>query len=188
MSGKFDLGDYNEVKDRIAEFRAKHPEGSLQSEVCQTGIDGFITVKAYAFRSPDDERPGVGLAWEPVPGRTPYTKDSELQNAETSAWGRAIIAVGAADASKGIASREEVQNRREAPQRTDIAQDPADWLAIQVRMFAEWDDEKRREAYKTAVKMLAVDTPLSKPDAEAVFEHMSGAYHESHPSDPERPF
>jgi hypothetical protein len=52
------------------------------------------------------------LAWEVIPGKTPYTKDSEVQNAETSAWGRAIVAVGAATAKK-IASREEVRNRTE---------------------------------------------------------------------------
>jgi hypothetical protein len=52
------------------------------------------------------------MAWEIFPGRTPYTRGSELQNAETSAWGRAIIAVGAADAKRGIASRQEVEARR----------------------------------------------------------------------------
>jgi hypothetical protein len=52
------------------------------------------------------------MAWEVFPGRTPYTRGSELQNAETSAWGRAIIAVGASDSKRGIASREEVRNRQ----------------------------------------------------------------------------
>jgi hypothetical protein len=33
-------------------------------------------------------------------------------NAETSAWGRAIIALGASDSKAGIASREEVRNRQ----------------------------------------------------------------------------
>lgn len=55
--------------------------------------------------------PGIGVAWEPFPGRTPYTKDSELMNAETGAWGRAIMAALAADAKKGIASAQEVRNR-----------------------------------------------------------------------------
>jgi hypothetical protein len=68
-------------------------------------------VKAYAYRTPDDQRPGTGLAWEPCPGKTPYTKDSELQNAETSAIGRAIIMVGASDAKK-VASANEVRNRQ----------------------------------------------------------------------------
>ena len=43
---------------------------------------------------------------------TPYTKNSELQNAETSAWGRAIVAVLAADTRKGVASRSEVEARQ----------------------------------------------------------------------------
>ena len=68
---------------------------------------------ALAYRAPDDPMPGIGTAWEPFPGRTPYTRDSELMNAETSAWGRAIVATLAADTNKGIASREEVRNRSE---------------------------------------------------------------------------
>jgi hypothetical protein len=35
-------------------------------------------------------------------------------NAETSSWGRALIAVGAADAKKGIASANEVRNAKAA--------------------------------------------------------------------------
>jgi len=54
------------------------------------------------------------LASEPVPGKTNFTRDSELMNAETSAWGRALIAVGAADAKRGIASANEVRNRQQA--------------------------------------------------------------------------
>jgi hypothetical protein len=108
---KFDMGDYKEVAERIQDFRRQYPDGTIQSEIVPTGFDGFITVKAYAYRTPDDARPGTGLAWEPVPGRTPYTKDSELQNAETSAIGRAIIMVGASDAKK-VASANEVRNRQ----------------------------------------------------------------------------
>lgn len=116
---KFEMDAYVDVAARIAEFRAKHPEGSLQPAdpthpyTVET-LDGqvYIVVVAAAYRSPDDSRPGIGMAYEVFPGRTPYTKGSELQNAETSAWGRAIVAVGAADTKKGIASSEEVRNRR----------------------------------------------------------------------------
>lgn len=117
----FDLGDYNTVPERIAEFREKYPEGSLRPldptrpySVEKIGEQWFVVYAAVAMRTPDDPAPGSGIAWEPVPGKTPYTRDSELQNAETSAWGRAIVAVGAADTKKGIATREEVTNRREA--------------------------------------------------------------------------
>lgn len=122
MGNKPDLSDYVDVAERIREFRTKYPEGTLQAECQFTELDGrcWVVVKAYAFRTPDDPRPGTGLAWEVVPGKTPYTKDSELQNSESSAWGRAIIAVGAADAKK-IASYEEVRNRQAPQDVTDNA-------------------------------------------------------------------
>jgi hypothetical protein len=116
----FALGDYVQVDERIAEFRAKYPEGSLQPanlaepykiEYVNNGA-AFIVYAAAAYRTADDPRPGIGLAWEPLPGKTPYTRNSELMNAETSAWGRAIIAVLAADAKRGIATAEEVRNRQ----------------------------------------------------------------------------
>lgn len=109
----WDNDSYNDVPTRIAEFRAKHPDGTLQAEVIHWPEPDcmFLAVKGYAYRGADDARPGIGLAWEPWPGKTNFTRDSELQNAETSAWGRAIIAVGAADAKKGVASAEEIRNR-----------------------------------------------------------------------------
>lgn len=116
--GTVDLSGYVDVATRIGEFRAKYPDGSLQPldaahpfEVITIGERTFVVVVAAAYRTPDDPRPGVGMAWEPLPGRTAYTRDSELMNAETSAWGRAIVAVLAADARAGIASAEEVAHR-----------------------------------------------------------------------------
>lgn len=108
----FDMKDYVDVAERIAEFAKKYPEGSLQSELEPVYKDGTLVAwlcKAYAYRTPQDERPGVGHAVEPVPGKTPYTRDSEAMNAETSAWGRAIIALGFK--TKKIASAQEVQGR-----------------------------------------------------------------------------
>ena len=110
--------DYIDVAERIRQFREQHPEGSLQPADAATpyriesiGDKTYIVVVAAAYRSPTDERPGVGMAYEEFPGRTPYTRNSELQNAETSAWGRAIVAALAADTKKGIASADEVRNR-----------------------------------------------------------------------------
>ena len=112
---KVDLRDYVEVHDRIAAFYAKHPEGSLQSDWQLLELNGqqTIVVEARAYRDREDPRPGKGLASEPVPGLTPYTKGSELMNAETSAWGRAIAALGF-EVKRGIASANEVRARQNA--------------------------------------------------------------------------
>lgn len=138
---KAGLDDYIDVPTRIAEFRARYPDGYLAplnpadpfrlvtiehwTEPGKAIERVFVVVVAGAYREPGDPHPGVGMAWEPFPGRTPYTRDSELMNAETSAWGRAIIAVGAADARRGIASAEEVRNRQ--AERDDTATRGSTW-------------------------------------------------------------
>lgn len=109
-----DLDSYNTVPERIAEFAVKYPTGCLQRldlQFVTVASVEWIVYTAAALRTPDDMAPGHGTAWERVPGLTQFTKNSELQNAETSAWGRAIVAVLAADTRKGIASRSEVEPR-----------------------------------------------------------------------------
>lgn len=109
--GSFDPKEsgYIEVKDRIEKFYEKFPDGSIQSEIVEFGTD-IVIVKAYAYRTPDDPRPGVGHSQMPIPGLTSFTKNSEVENAETSAWGRAIAALGF-EVKKSIASAEEVENK-----------------------------------------------------------------------------
>lgn len=119
----FQLDGYIDVAERIREFRRQYPNGSLRPhnpdkpfEVVTLQTDDgrtktYIVYVAAAFRSPDDPCAGIGVAWEPFEGKTPYTRDSELMNAETSAWGRAIVAALAADTQK-IASLQEVRNRQ----------------------------------------------------------------------------
>lgn len=113
----FDLDGYVDVAERIRIFREKYPDGSLQPVnpenplwVIEIGGKPFVCYAAAAFRSPDDPRPGIGIAWEPFPGPTQFTRDSEAMNAETAAWGRAIVASLAADTQK-VASAQEVRNR-----------------------------------------------------------------------------
>jgi hypothetical protein len=107
--------DYIDVATRIVEFREKYPEGRLRQKDIQF-IDfagkSWVVFTAEAWRSADDPAPAHGTAWEPVPGPTQFTRDSELQNAETAAWGRAMVAALAVDTRKGIASSEEVRNRQ----------------------------------------------------------------------------
>lgn len=132
MSNRPSLDDYIDVAERLMDFTARWPLGTLQMaptsieyhldgsiarvEYDMTKnvleVDGrtFIVYRAAAYRQDDDKRPGMGTAWEPFPGATPYTKNSELMNAETAAWGRAILACGL-PAKRGLASKQEVRNR-----------------------------------------------------------------------------
>ena len=127
MNFKLDM-DYIDVAARIVEFRTKHPDGSLQQvtlDFKEVAGKWWVIYTAAAYRAPDDERPGIGTAWEPVPGKTNFTRDSELQNAETAAWGRAIVAALAADTKRGIASAQEVRNRRADQAEPEPEVDPA---------------------------------------------------------------
>lgn len=110
--------DYIEVHERLTIALEKFPDLSLQADwEYKETPDGrqWIIVKAYAYRTPEDPRPGVGHAWEPFPGQTPFTKNSELMVGETSAWGRALAALGI-ETKRGIASANEVRARQDQPQ------------------------------------------------------------------------
>lgn len=107
--------DYIDVATRIADFREKYPDGRLRQKgvkFLEFANKHWVVYTAEAWRTADDPAPAQGTAWEPVPGPTNFTRDSELQNAETAAWGRAIVAAMASDTKEGIASREEVRNRQ----------------------------------------------------------------------------
>jgi hypothetical protein len=73
-------------------------------------------MKATVYRTPDDLRPAIDYAWELIPGKTPYSKGSELMVGSTSATGRAIAMLGIAT-KRSIATKQEVQaaKDRQAP-------------------------------------------------------------------------
>jgi hypothetical protein len=125
MTGKYDdrLKDYVDVKERVRLFYEAYPEGrlvTLQTIGTREPDDvPRIWVEAAAYRyvtrkSDDslewDPLPGRGWSWMMLPGSTPYTKGSEIENAETSAWGRAIGALGIGIATS-IASSDEVRSK-----------------------------------------------------------------------------
>lgn len=168
--------DYIDVATRIIEFREKYPTGSLQSwkdpyvievKMPDGNIKSYMVYSAAAYRSPDDQLPGVGWAYEPIPGPTNFTRDSELQNAETAAWGRAMVAALAVDTKKGIASSEEVRNRQtkttEAPQakaptakREYTEEEKASAFAVFSLIETKTTEEELRSAWQLNLDLLDV--------------------------------
>lgn len=169
--------EYVDVATRLAEFREKHPEGSLQpADLAKPfthltiGADDFVVVVAAAYRSPTDERPGVGMAYEPYPGKTNFTRGSELQNAETSAWGRAIVAALAADTKRGVASADEVRNRQADRDEPQLAQ-PAQLRA----RIAKLGDAKGKTHDEVAADFVSwsTGTAIGSADAELLAKYIT---------------
>ena len=139
------MDDYIDVAARLAQFYELHPDGSFQTELRYLPNEvepTTVLAKTRCYRTPDDPRPGIGHASEPIPGKTNFTRDSEAMNAETSAVGRAIVFtcnIG----TKKIASAEEVRNRQ------DDEVDSAAWEfeALYVRA----NKRKRKEALAEAL-------------------------------------
>ena len=161
MSG-FDLSDYKTVPERITDLKEKFPDAVLQAEIVDCPFEGFLAVKAEVWLTPESPRPATGLAWEPVPGKTPYTRDSELQNAETSAWGRAIVAALASDASKGIASQEDVRARQDTK---TLKETWADWAMTQIVLQGKVPVGKAKDAAHDAMTALEYEHPIDEGQA-----------------------
>jgi len=151
------LKDYIEVKDRIQEFYKRYPNGSLQFDFNGTmDIAGqsIIWGRAYAYRDQEDIRPAIGTAWEFLPAKSPFAKGAELMVLETSAWGRAIAALGIA-VSKSVASKNEVRAAQErdpwaTPTDSPIKAVEPDLSALGAQVVSEYQ-EPLKEAVKPFV-------------------------------------
>jgi hypothetical protein len=107
-----DLSNYVDVATRIKLLIEKYPNASIVCTVPKTvEVAGHTFIEVTAHIKCDETRQAVASAWEPFPGKTPYTRDSEMMNAETSAIGRAIGALGIG-LTGSMATANEVANRR----------------------------------------------------------------------------
>lgn len=110
----FSLDNYVDVPTRLRMALERYPDlrvAETGREVVQLGNSIVLVCQVTVWRTADDPRPVVASASEPIPGRTPYTKDSELMVGMTSALGRALGYMGFG-IGKSIASRQEVENRQ----------------------------------------------------------------------------
>ncbi len=98
--------DYVEVHERLKYFRATYPKYSLTTEVIEK-TESSILVMAI-IKDDKDRILATGLA-EESKNSTFINKTSYVENAETSAWGRALGNLGIG-LDTSVASADEVSN------------------------------------------------------------------------------
>ena len=109
-----DLSNYVDVPTRFAAALERWPELRIienRPEVITIADKVFISVTMQAWRTPDDPVPAQATCFEPFPGKTSFTRDSEQMNASTSALGR-VLGLMMSFGPK-MASAEEVRNRQD---------------------------------------------------------------------------
>jgi hypothetical protein len=113
----FNLGDYVDVPTRLAEALKRWPDLRIQETkpvIVTVDNQQYVEISCTVWRDCTDLMPTVAFCWEAIPGRTPYTKGSEMMNASTSCLGRALGFLGMG-IGKSIASRNELQARQPGP-------------------------------------------------------------------------
>jgi len=112
----FDLSEYVDVKTRLKQALALYPQLRIvehRPEITMVGDQLFIECSVTVSRDPDDPIPVTAYIFEPYPGKTTFTKNSEQANGATSVLGRALGYMGLG-IDKSIASSNEVLGRQEA--------------------------------------------------------------------------
>jgi hypothetical protein len=92
---RFNPEEYITVAERIALFYAKFPEGRIVTEMIPLDTEASaVVMKAFVYRKADDAEPAAtGHACE-AKGGNGANQTSHIENAETSAVGRAIVNLG----------------------------------------------------------------------------------------------
>ena len=105
------LDNYVDVPSRLRLALQQYPQLRVQelpAELVNWPGGDVLLCTVKVWRDLEDTHPAIATATEAIPGRTPYTKGSELMNGFTSALGRALGYMGFGIAHS-IASANEVQ-------------------------------------------------------------------------------
>ena len=108
----FNLDNYETVEDRLVKFWADHTDGRINTSIHYYD-DTRILIRAEVYFDREDVRPVATGYAEELRGASPVNRTSHAENAETSAFGRALANCGYA--AKGARpSREEMQKVQRA--------------------------------------------------------------------------
>ena len=187
-----DLSNYVDVATRIKLLTEQYPGACINCtapKIIEVAGHVFIEVTAHIdtnATSDENSRTATASAWEPFPGKTPYTRDSEMMNAETSAIGRAIGALGIG-LTGSMASQNEVANRQGAPVRTTVVNNTT------VTQVGNPPSDKQLWLYKKLLKEAGQLPPLNidqmdKFEVSRAIEALKAGEQPAEELPPEEPF
>ena len=110
--------DYVLVSDRVIYFNEQYPKGCIQTKLLKWDKEGNIVIKAYIYPEGKDGRYFTGYSQEKI-GTSFINKTSALENAETSAVGRALamMGIGVIDSIASVDELNKAKNRSKKPNR-----------------------------------------------------------------------
>ena len=158
--------EYKTVALRIQEFREKHPDFTIQTELVEAN-DTLVVMKATISMGPQVIATGYA---EEVRTASKINRTSALENAETSAVGRALAFFGLGGSE--IASADEVANAINQ-QNSQPAIDKLNWLIAHneacsrnlssiyfVKEYLDLDDPKWESAAEAFLEISTEDQEL----------------------------
>lgn len=158
---QFNLNDYETVEERLRRYLKDNPEGRIITENLTTLQDrqvGTWVVKATVYLNRQDAfdklPKATGLAFE-VDGQGMANKTSALENAETSAIGRALANAGYSGNKRTTRQEMEKVARGATPKPTS-----KDWIAMATDLGN--DIEGLRLLYSQAKTANAAPATLAK--------------------------
>jgi len=163
---RFNLDNYETVESRIARFWAKYPNGRIETSVYYYD-ENRVVFRAAVYDDGQDPNPKATGYAEEVRDASPVNRTSHVENAETSAIGRALANFEFQSKTAPRPSREEMSKVARAEQPAAPTQDfvtkfreacakkginPDEVAAkagVNLASLSDADHPKLRDAFKT---------------------------------------
>ena len=191
---RFNLDNYETVESRLARFWEQYPNGQVFTQIHHYD-DNKVVFRAEIYKDINDPRPVATGYAEELRDASPVNRTSHVENAETSAIGRALANFVFQSKTAPRPSREEMSKvaRAEQPQqqgpdfitkfreacaKQNIEPEHVAKIAgVNLDQLTDADTPKLRDAFKTLTSKPA-EQPVSKQveDAEAFIARVQEAF------------
>ena len=189
---RFNLDNYETVETRLAKFWEKYPNGRIATSVFHYDNDKVVFAAAV-FTDAGDQHPRATGYAEELRDASPVNRTSHVENAETSAIGRALAnfvfqsktaprpsreemaKVARSEAKPAVPTQDFVTKFREACNSKGInPEDVAKQAGVDLGALTEADHPKLRDAWKT---FTAPPAPAKEvADADKFIEQVKQAF------------